>query len=342
MRIALDAMGGDFAPAAVVQGAVMAGRANPEVEILLVGDERALQRELASKGGVPPNVRTCDAPEAVGMGEHPVSALKRKPSSSVARALRLAADGEADAVVSAGNTGAVVAGAALLLKLLDGVRRPGIAVTFANPTGPCTLIDAGANLECRPAHLVQYAIMGSVYHQHAFGVPKPRVALLSVGAEEQKGNKLVKESRPFLAELDLNFCGNVEGEDVHQGRCDVVVCDGFVGNVVLKTSEGLGENFLAGLRERAEKDVWARLGVKLLAPVLEKMKRWLDFSEYGGAPLLGVAGICIICHGRSNDIAIRNAISAAARFSRHDVNGRIVAALAAERDVWMRATENSG
>ena len=340
MRIALDAMGGDFAPAATVRGAVQGARCNPDAEVILVGDEPTVQRELNAAGGAVSNIRIHHASDIIRMDEHPVVALKRKPDSSVAKAFRLVADGQADAVVSAGNTGAMVAGAALFLDLLPEVKRPGIAVTFANPSRPCTMIDAGANVECKPLHLLQYAIMASIYHKHAFGVDRPRVGLLSVGAEEQKGNKLVKDTYPLIKELDLDFAGNVEGEDVHSGACDVVVCDGFVGNVLLKSSEGLGEGLLAGLRDHAAKDTWSRLGFKLMAPVLEKMKQWLDFAEYGGAPLLGVDGICIICHGRSDEAAIKNAVGAAARFSQHKVNGHIREALAAKRAVWTRAAES--
>lgn len=341
MRIALDAMGGDFAPAAVVKGALLGARANPDAHIILVGDEAAIRSVPGADMSSLENISVFHAPDAIGMGEHPVSALRQKPNSSIAQAFRLVASRKADAIVSAGNTGAMVAGAALFLKLLEGVKRPGIAITAANPSGHCTVIDVGANVECKPLHLVQYAVMAAIYHKRVFKTENPRVGLLSVGSEEHKGNKLSKETFPMLKELKVNFVGNVEGADVYHGRCDIVVCDGFVGNVMLKASEGLGETMMMKMRESAEKDVWTRLGLKLMAPVLEGLKKWLDFSEYGGAPLLGVDGICIICHGRSDETAIKNALGAAVRFSRYDVNGHIVEALAEKRDVWVKAAESA-
>ena len=341
MRIALDAMGGDFAPAAVVKGAVLGARANPDVQIILVGDEAAVRGVPGADISAVANITLLHAPETIGMGEHPVSALRQKPNSSIAQAFRLVAGKKADAVVSAGNTGAMVAGAALSLKLLEGVKRPGIAITAASPYGHCTVIDVGANVECRPLHLVQYAVMATVYHRHVFNVQRPRLGLLSVGSEEHKGNKLTKDTFPLLKDLGGEFVGNVEGADIYEGKCDVVVCDGFVGNVMLKASEGLAETMLAKMRESAEKDIWTRLGLKLLDPVVERMKKWLDFAEYGGAPLLGVEGICIISHGRSDEAAIKNALGAAVRFSQYDVNGHIVGALAETRNIWTRAAENT-
>jgi glycerol-3-phosphate acyltransferase PlsX len=252
------------------------------------------------------------APEAVEMGENPMSALRKKKHSSIRIGLEMVKKGEAEAFVSAGNTGAVMATALVVLGPLPGVERPAIAVVVPTITHQAVLLDVGANVDCKPRHLVQFAIMGNVYARDILGQTRPRVGLLSIGEEESKGNELTREAfKAMEEEHSLNFIGNVEGRDVFSGIADVVVCDGFIGNVALKISEGLVETIFSLLREELKKDLRARVGSFLLVPTFRRFKRRIDSSEYGGAPLLGVNGVCMISHGRSTGKAIRNAIRAA-------------------------------
>jgi len=329
MRIALDAMGGDFAPREIVLGGLQAAEARSEDEVLLVGNRAAVEAEIESAPGpVPPNLTVVHATQTIGMDEKPVEAVKRKPDSSILRAVKMVASGEAEAVVSAGNTGAVVAAAMLCLRPLRGVRRPGIAVSVPTATdGHCTLIDVGANLNCKPIHLCQYAVMASIYHAALFHCERPRVGLLNVGEEESKGSPLIREAASLLQRAPVEFTGNAEGRDIFGGNHEVVVCDGFVGNAILKAAEGFGETLADILRSAIFRDVWGRLSFNLMRPVLLNLQRRVDFAHYGGGPLLGVEGGVIICHGRSNAQAVRNAIFKAITFIRSDVNGSISAAL---------------
>ncbi|MBM4050326.1 MAG: phosphate acyltransferase PlsX [Planctomycetes bacterium] len=327
MRIAVDAMGGDSAPAEIVKGSVSAAASLPDVEVVLVGDERKIQAELAKLNGTPKSVSVRHASEVVEMHEPPAFALKKKPDSSIMRSVELVARREAEAVLSAGNTGAAVGASIFLMGLLKGAKRPGIAVTVPTPKGQCTIIDVGANIKCKPVHLYQYGIMASIFSRCLAGKEKPKVGLLNVGEEDAKGTDLVKETFALLSKSSLNFVGNVEGRDIYKGDCDVVVCEGFVGNVVLKLSEALTQSVLIMLKQQAEKDVWAELGLALCKPALDGLKQKLDYTEYGGAPLLGVNGGCIICHGRSDARAIHNAVRAAANFGKYRVNDQIAAAL---------------
>lgn len=322
-------MGGDRAPAINVRGAVEAARSLSGHEFILVGDENALREELASlRGGDAPCIRVHHASQVVEMDEPPVSALRRKRDSSILRAVSLVRQGEADAVVSAGNTGAAVAACVVGLHLLPGVQRPGIAVPFPTRTGlPCLLIDVGANIYCKPQHLFQYAVMASVYSKRILGVASPRIGILNIGEEDIKGTLLVKKTQALFNGTKLNFQGNVEGRDMFKGACDVVVCDGFVGNIVLKTSEGLAETLMKLTRKAITKNWRRRLGAALVKDAFTDLRKTTDYSEYGGAPLLGVDGICIICHGGSNDRAITNAIRVAVEHSRYQVNEQIVAEL---------------
>ncbi|HEY8475263.1 MAG TPA: phosphate acyltransferase PlsX [Chloroflexota bacterium] len=312
MRIALDAMGGDHAPRVPVEGAVQAV-ATLGVEVLLVGQPDALERELARFAPVPPGVQVVPAPDAIGMDEHPVAAVRQKPGSSLVVGLKLVRDGEAAAFVSAGNTGAVMAGALFILGRLPDVDRPPLATVFPTLHGHCLLLDVGANADCRPEHLVQFALMGSVYQERVLGRPEPRVALLSIGEEETKGNLLTVEAHRLLRASALRFVGNVEGKDVPHGVADVIVCDGFVGNVVIKLAEGLGGAIFQVVREEVSRDALGRLAGLLLRPAFRRVRRRFDYAEYGGAPLLGVRGVVIVAHGRSNATAIRNAIRVAQR-----------------------------
>ena len=330
MRVALDAMGGDHAPREIVGGAAEAVR-DLDVEVILVGPAERLKEELrhvpAPQRGANA-LRIVDAPEVIGMAEAPAMALRRKRRSSIAVALDLVRRGEADAMVSAGNTGAVMAAALLTLRPIEGIDRPAIAAVL--PTrrdrGRVIMLDAGANVDCRPKHLLQFGVMGSVYAARVLGVESPRVGLLSNGEEDTKGNELVIRAAELLRRSGLRFIGNVEGRGVFAGDADVVVCDGFVGNVVLKFGEGLALGIFSLLREELSRGLLVRLGVALARPRLRALALRLDHTEYGGAPLLGVDGICIVSHGSSKARAIRNAIGLAAE----SVRARMVEAIRAD------------
>lgn len=309
MKIVVDAMGGDYAPRETVLGAVKARR-ELGIEVILVGNEGPVRQELRSHNAED-LIPVIDAAENIGMDESPVGAVRRKHNSSLVKAVKLVKDGKAAAFVSAGNTGAVMAASLLYWGRIENIGRPAIATILPN-RGRCTLLlDAGANTDCKPKHLLQFGIMGSLYSQLILGVKNPTVGLLNIGEEETKGNDLTLSAYSLLKESALNFIGNVEGRDIFSGTVDVIVCDGFVGNVVLKTGEGLAAAFLSMLQEEISKSMLARLGMVLTVPILRDLKRKMDYTEYGGAPLLGVNGITIIAHGRSNSTAIRNAIGLA-------------------------------
>ena len=324
MRIALDAMGGDFAPREAVLGGLQAAEATPDHEVVLVGDRAAIESEIEKSGlTAPRNIAIVHASQTIAMDEKPVAAIKKKPDSSVLRGMGMVAAGEAQAIVSAGNTGAMVAAAMLGLKPLPGVRRAGIAVSAPTETGCGTVLDVGANLNCKPIHLFQYGIMGSVLHSALYDCESPRVGLLNVGEEESKGSPLLQEAGQLLAKAPIHFVGNAEGRDVFENILDVVVCDGFTGNAIVKAIEGYGEMLSRILRTAINRDVWGRLSFNLMRPVLLKLQHKTDFADYGGGPLLGVSGGVIICHGRSNARAIHHAIARAITFIRADVNGTI-------------------
>jgi glycerol-3-phosphate acyltransferase PlsX len=319
-------MGGDYAPREVVRGAVAARDALPEDEIILVGDQEAIRRELQAAGASADRLTIVHATQLVGMADPPVEAIRKKPDSSMRRATELMARGQADAVVSAGNTGAFVAAAHMVVKRLPGVRRPGISVVFPTFHGPVVLIDVGANVDSRPIHLLQYGLMANLYAHKVIGIENPRIGILSIGEEDEKGNMLAIEARRLLEKAPLNFCGNAEGRDIFEGRFDVIVCDGFVGNIVLKCIEGLVSNmFQVIMQEFKSLDPKAAAP---LGPVLKELQRRHDAEEYGGAPLLGVDGVVIICHGNSRARAIANATRAAATCARQQVNRMIVEAVA--------------
>jgi phosphate acyltransferase len=313
MRIAVDAMGGDYAPREVVAGTVKAAREFSDTEFVLVGVEAAVREEMAKAGASPANISIFHTPEVVGMGEAPTEALKSKKNSSITVSTKMVAEGKADAIFSAGNTGAQVACATVLLGPIKSIKRPGIAIVVPTHKGPVVLIDVGANIHCQPLHLLQYGIMASLFSQAIVGAKSPRVGILNIGSEDEKGNPLVRESRQLLeVQKDLNFIGNVEGRDIFKGACDVVVCEGFVGNVILKVVEGLGSSLFADIQaalntaspDRAEEN----------KKVLKDLMGRNDYAEYGGAPLLGVNGISIIGHGSSNARAVFNALRVAREF----------------------------
>ncbi|MDR7417532.1 MAG: phosphate acyltransferase PlsX [Armatimonadota bacterium] len=327
MRVAIDAMGGDFAPRAVVEGAVAAAR-DLGIEPILVGAPGVIEGELRRLGA--PTTEIVEAADVIEMHEHPAMALRRKRRSSIAVAVEQVRDGRAHAVVSAGHTGAAMGAAQLVLGRLPGIDRPAIAAVL--PTvgaSPVVVLDVGANVDCKPAQLAQFALMGSLYAQEVLAIASPRIGLLSNGEEETKGNALTIRAAEILRSMPIRFVGNVEGRDVLFGAADVVVCDGFVGNVMLK----LGEGLVRAIREivRAELAGWrGRLWQAYLTPLVGRARRmWrrLDYREYGGAPLLGINGVCVIAHGRSNAHAIRNAVRVAAESARHDLPARIRAAM---------------
>lgn len=328
--IAVDAMGGDHAPQAEVEGAILAAR-EYGVGPLLVGPPQFLAREIRRQGGEELPIEVVPASEVIAMDESPVKALRRKPAASIRVATLLVRDGRADGLVTAGNTGAAMAAAKMELGALPGVDRPALASVF--PTkhgGAAVMVDVGANVDCRPEHLQQFAVMGEVYYRVMFGVERPRVGLLSIGEEATKGNEVVRETHRRLREspLSIDFVGNVEGRDVYGGDVHVVVCDGFIGNVALKISEGTAEAVTAMLKEALSRTVSAKVGYVFSRRALEEFKKRVDYSEYGGAPLLGIKGVCIICHGRSNSNAIKNAIRVAAGFSSARINEKIERELA--------------
>ncbi len=329
VRIAIDAMGSDFGPRPVVAGALefLAEDGGKEYQLLLVGDRKKIETELARHRARNGEWEIVAASERVEMGESPSEAVKKR-DSSIAVAARLVKEGRADAWLSGGNTGAVMASALLTLGRVEGVSRPAIAIVFPTVKAPAMLLDVGANAECKPLHLEQFALMGAIYYSYVFNNSNPKVGLLSIGEEPTKGNELVLASHKLLAESGLNFQGNVEGRDVMEGDCQVIVTDGFTGNVILKFAEGLYGFLGKKFRHQISTNVFSRFAVFLLAPFLRRLKKSLDYAEYGGAPLLGVNGVTIICHGGSSARAIKNGIKAAAGMFRARVNEHIQEKLA--------------
>jgi glycerol-3-phosphate acyltransferase PlsX len=316
-------MGTDVAPGPEVEGAILAARAG-YAEILLVGPEDALKKELARRNAAGLPIGVVHASEAITMEDKAAKAFRRKRDSSVRVAARLVHERKADGLISAGNTGAVMATAKIVLGALEGVDRPALAQVFPTSRGTAAvLLDVGANVDCRPQHLGQFAVMGEVYYRVIFGAPRPRVGLLSIGEEEHKGNELTREALALLKQLPLNFVGNVEGQDLYNGRVDVIVCDGFIGNVALKISEGLVEAISSLLKDALSSTLSSKVGYVLSRKAFQNFKKRVDYSEYGGAPLLGLRGVCIICHGGSNANAIKNAIRVAADFAEGNVNETI-------------------
>jgi phosphate acyltransferase len=318
MKIAVDAMGGDNAPHAIVAGAVQAAK-EYGTGIILVGIEQIIQAELKNHphaSSLPIEVR--NATEVVDMLDSPVTVFRRKKDSSIRIANELVKSGEAVAVISAGHTGAAMATSLFVLGKLEGIERPAIATFMPTMKGTTIILDVGANVDCKPDHLLQFAIMGEVYAKYLLKVPSPRVGLLSIGEEETKGNELTKEAFKLLTETSLNFIGNVEGRDVMSGKADVVVCDGFIGNVVLKISEAVAETVGLMIRENIGDNLIKKLGYFMMRPAFRALKRRVDYAEYGGMPLIGINGISIISHGRSSARAIQNAIRVATELAKSE------------------------
>ncbi|MBU0611387.1 MAG: phosphate acyltransferase PlsX [Armatimonadetes bacterium] len=312
MKLAVDAMGGDHAPAEIVAGAVAAA-AQINGEIILVGREPDVRAELARHPTVPSNLTVRHAEQVVEMDESPRLALRQKAGSSVTVCVDLVRDGLADAAISAGNSGALMAAATMRLGTLPGVQRPAIAVFLPTPLGKRIVLDAGANVDCKPEHLAEWALMGSEYAEHALGISRPRIGVLSIGTEAGKGNELSLATHGLLAKMPINFIGNVEGDQILAGEVDVTVCDGFVGNVVLKVLEGTAMGLFGDLKSVLQGSLRGRLAALLLRPALRAVAAKYDYAEYGGALLLGTNGVCIVAHGRSDRRAMARAIVAGAQ-----------------------------
>ncbi|HIE13472.1 MAG TPA: phosphate acyltransferase PlsX [Desulfotomaculum sp.] len=322
MRVAVDAMGGDYAPAEVVAGALRAS-AEYGIEVLLVGDGARIRDEIT--GLSHRNIAVVPASEVIGMEEHPVQAVRRKKDASIVRGIELVKDGRADAMVSAGNTGAVMAAALFGLGRIQGIDRPALMSLMPNPQGSTVLLDVGANVDVKAQHLMQFAVMGAGYASSVLKIKNPRVGILSIGEEETKGNELTLSAFPLLKREPLNFLGNVEGQDVFNGRADVVVCDGFVGNVLLKAGEGLARAVEEMIRQEVARSLPAKVALGTGLFFLKGLRRRLDYAEYGGAPLLGVNGVVVVAHGTSRALAIKNAI----RVAVESVKSRLVETIAA-------------
>jgi len=338
ITVALDAMGGDHAPRAEVEGAVLAAREYPDVRVILVGIEDKVRAELSRvrHGNLP--IEVVPATDVVTMTDSPSHAFRRKKDSSLHVAARLVRDGKADALVSAGNTGAVMTVARFVLGTLPSVDRPALAWAFPNIKDRVSvMLDVGANVDSKALHLEQFAVMGEIYYRALWGVKKPRVALLSIGEEDVKGNDLTRETAALLKQqASLHFVGNVEGRDVFRGNVDVIVCDGFIGNIALKLSEGLVEHIGGMLKKAIKSSIASQIGYALSKKAFDAFRKRTDYSEYGGAPLLGVRGVTIIGHGRSNANAIKNAVRVAAELCRSSMNEKIEQELSAAAAVPAR------
>ncbi len=322
MKIVVDAMGGDYAPAAVIAGIVEAIR-ELGVQIVLVGQEDKIKEELKKYSVPPGSIDIIHAPEVIGMHEHATASIRTKKNSSISIGINLLKDPAYGAFVSAGNTGAVVCAATVFLGMLSGVQRPGIGLVYPTLKRLGFMIDVGANADPKPIHLFHYGIMARAYTQNVLNIQNPTIGLLNIGEEEGKGTDFVKETHKLLSDRLPNFIGNLEANEVFTGKCDCVVSDGFVGNVVIKTAEGLMESAAALLRREIKKSPLALWGAVLMKSRLNHIKKYADYSEYGGAPLLGVNGIVMISHGRSSPKAIKNAIRAAQREVDHNINSSI-------------------
>lgn len=323
MRIAIDAMGGDNAPREIIAGALESAELlDKDDELILVGQTKIVQDHLRALAAPKDAVRIVEAPEVIGMDEAPIEGLRKKRKSSIAIMAKMASQKQIDAVISAGNTGACVAACQMRMRNLPGINRPGIAVVFPTFEGPVVMCDVGANIACKAINLYQYAVMATIYSKHLLGIQDPRVGLMSVGEEDAKGNEIVKRSREFIkSDPNINFCGNIEGRDIFNGNCDVAVCEGFVGNVILKLTEGLVNGLFKAIgHELVEEDLGLATRFR---PVVARIYRKYDYNEYGGAPLLGVNGTAIICHGASEGRTIKNAVAAVKRYHTKKINDQI-------------------
>ncbi|MCA0753997.1 phosphate acyltransferase PlsX [Paenibacillus sp. N4] len=325
MRIAIDAMGGDHAPALIVQGALEAAVEWPDTELLLVGDTAAI--EPLMKGQRPSNVKICHADEVIGPEDEPVKAVRRKKGASMVVAGQLVREKQADAMLSAGNTGALMATGLLVVGRMEGIERPALAPMMPTVDDIGVLaLDLGANMDAKPEHLLQYAIMGSIYRSKVHGMEKPRVGLLNVGTEAKKGNEITKEAFELLQQAPVHFIGNVEARDVLTRNCDVLVCDGFAGNIMLKAMEGAAGLIFTSLKDAFGQSLMTKLAAAIMLPKLRTLKKKMDYKEHGGAPLLGLNGLVVKCHGSSDVVAVKNAV----RQARIAIQGKLTESIAAE------------
>lgn len=324
VTVALDAMGGDNAPAEIVKGGVEAVNARKEVRVLMVGKEEAIQTELTKYSYDKERIEIVPASEVIGNDEHPVNAIRTKTDSSIVRCQRLIKHGEADAMVSAGSTGAILAGGQLIVGRIKGVQRSPLAPLIPTAKGFSLLVDCGANVDARAGHLLQFAQLGSIYMEHIMGVKKPKVAIVNIGAEEEKGNQLVKEAYPLLKECpNINFIGSIEARDIPSGQADVIVCEAFVGNVILKLYEGLSHTLIHKIKDSLMSSLKSKIGGLLIKSSLKATVKAFDSSKYGGAPMLGLKGLVVKTHGSSGAEEVKNSIIQCISFKEQNINVRI-------------------
>ena len=332
MKIAVDAMGGDFAPQKIVEGAFWAAKQHG-VKVVLVGDEDQVSKELSKYPTSKLPIFIHHAPYVVAMHDSPSAVIRRMKDTSIKVAIDLAKGGQVNGVVSAGNSGAAMGLAMFILKKLEGVERPAIATIHPTMNGSTVLIDSGGNVDCKPVHLLQFAMMGDAYAKYILGKETPRIGVLSNGEEEGKGNDLTREVHDVLSETDLNYIGYVEGRDLNSGEVDVIVCDGFVGNVALKISEGLWETIHAILKWEAQDNIRAKVAYFLMGRAIRRLEKRIDYAEVGGGPLLGVNGNCVICHGSSNEKAMMNAILLASNLAKNRLNDHLIEEFKEKQDM---------
>lgn len=324
IKVAVDAMGGDYAPIQMVAGAVAAVNANKEIQVLLVGKESIVSEELSKHEYKKEQIQIVNATEVIETEEPPVNAIRRKKDSSIVVGMNLVKRKEADAFVSAGSSGAILVGGQVIVGRIKGVERPPLAPLIPTENGVSLLIDCGANVDARPSHLVQFARMGSLYMEHVAGVKNPRVAIVNIGAEEEKGNALVKETFPLLKECkDINFTGSIEAREIPRGGADVIVCEAFVGNVILKLFEGVGATLINKVKSGMMGSLRSKIGALLVKPALKETLKSFDSSQYGGAPLLGLNGLVVKTHGNSKAIEVKNAILQCVTFNEQGINDKI-------------------
>ncbi len=329
--VALDAMGGDNAPGEMVKGAVEAINENASIKVILVGKEEAINSELSLYQFDKDRLTVHNATEVIETAEHPVMAIKRKKDSSMVVGLHLLKDGQADAFVSAGNSGALLTGGLGIIGRIRGIERPPFGTIFPTKSGVCFLADSGANVDCRPSHLVQFAKMGSIYMEHVVGIKNPRVAIVNIGAEEEKGNALVKETMPLLKECtDINFIGSIEARNIPNSEADVIVCDGFVGNVILKLYEGLASTLIDVIKTGLMSTFISKIGAALALPALKGTLKTFDATAYGGAPLLGLNGLVVKTHGSAKAKEVKNTIVQCQAFKKQNINEKIKANIVIE------------
>lgn len=333
VKVAVDAMGGDHAPLEIVKGAVEAVNKKDNVKVFLVGQEKAVRAELQKYQYDSSRVEVVNATEVIDMAEPPVQAIRTKKDSSIVTAMKMVKNGEADAFVGAGSTGAVLVGGQLIVGRLKGVERPPLAPLIPTEKGASLLIDCGANVDARPSHLVQFAKMGSIYMENIMGIKSPRVAIVNIGAEEEKGNALVKETFPLLKECkEINFVGSIEARDIPSGYADVIVCEAFAGNIILKLYEGVGSTLISMVKKGMLSSLRSKIGALLVKPALKETLKRFDTSQYGGAPLLGLRGLVVKTHGSSGSMEVCNSILQCAAFTEQQMNEKIRAGIQAKEN----------